>query len=93
MTGGNFVNQLLHDKSLFNNSFGKGVSPVNTVGHAAIYDLENKISILNNFSGISGIGLPQIYISTALNNGISGNNIKQFEMLVKFLTPINRKMK
>ena len=93
MTGGNFVNNFLHDKSLFKNSFGTNVSPVNTIGHAAIYDLENKISMLNNFSGIPGIGLDKLYISTALNNGVSGNNTKPFEMLVKFLTPINRKMK
>lgn len=71
--------------------FNRGYStPIDNLGHAAIWDLENHLKSINNFN-FSGIGYNHDIIMNAVNNDISGNNIQGFNLLKKFLLPLFNK--
>lgn len=56
------------------NLFNRGDStPINDLGHAAIWDLENHLKLINNFN-FPGIVYNHDIIMNAVNNNISGNN-------------------
>ena len=81
---------MLHDKKLFTSGYN---ASVNTLGHAAIFDLENYLSAINNFPSNPAIGIDNDFITKAIDNVITGNNIKEFNILRNFLLPVfNRKM-
>lgn len=86
--GNSFIKQ--YDKiKLFNRGY---TTPINDLGHAAIWDLENHLKSLNNFN-FSGVGFNSDAIMNAVNNNISGNNTAGFNLLKKFLLPVfNRKL-
>lgn len=90
MYAGNRYIKMLHDKKLFTNGYN---SALKTLGHAVIYDLENYISAINNFPSNPAIGIDNDFIIKAIDNVISGNNIREFNILRNFLLPVfNRKM-
>ncbi|WP_223558189.1 hypothetical protein [Chryseobacterium lathyri] len=89
MYGGNAFIKYLHDKKLFNS----GYSTIGDLGHAAIYDLENHLSAFNKFPANPAIGMDKDFILNAINNNVTGNNVKEFNMLRNFLLPVfNRKL-
>ncbi|KFF09724.1 hypothetical protein IW15_22510, partial [Chryseobacterium soli] len=90
MYAGNSYINMLHDKKLFTSGYN---ASVNTLGHAAIFDLENYLSAINNFPSNPAIGIDNDFITNAIDNVITGNNIKEFNILRNFLLPVfNRKM-
>ncbi|WP_370898327.1 hypothetical protein [Chryseobacterium gossypii] len=89
MNAGNFFIKKYDNIKLFNRGYS---TPINDLGHAAIWDLENHLKSLNNFN-FSGIGFDSDAIMNAVNNNISGNNTVGFDLLKKFLLPVfNRKI-
>lgn len=90
MYAGNRYIKMLHNKKLFTNGYN---SALKTLGHAVIYELENYTSAINNFPSNPAIGIDNDFITRAIDNPITGNNIKEFNILRNFLLPVfNRKM-
>lgn len=91
MNAGNFFIKKYDKIKLFNRGYS---SPINDLGHAAIYDGENYLSLKNSFKFNPAIGVDKDLITNAINNNASGNNIQGFNLLKKFLLPVfNRIMK
>ncbi|MFC4383657.1 RHS repeat domain-containing protein [Chryseobacterium bernardetii] len=89
MYGGNAFIKYLHDKKIFSSY----TTAIGDLGHAAIYDLENYLSAVNKFPANPAIGMDKDIILNTINNNITGNNLKEFNMLKKFLLPVfNRKL-
>ncbi|MDC8101657.1 hypothetical protein [Chryseobacterium rhizosphaerae] len=89
MNAGNLFIKQYDQVKLFNRGY---TTPINDLGHAAIWDLENHLKSLNNFN-FSGVGYNHDIIMNAVNNNISGDNTVGFNILKKFLLPVfNRKL-
>jgi hypothetical protein len=89
MYAGNFFVKQYNQVKLFNSGY---TTPIDNLGHAAIWDLENHLKSINNFN-FSGIGYDHDMIMNAVNNSITGNNTEGFNILKQFLYPVfNRKI-